>query len=473
MICANCGSNVDEGIYCPVCGAQVEQSVEEGSEETTLLESMPVTEAVQAQDITSQDKEKKKKEKRALSPEEKKQRKKTITKLIVAGAFFLFAINMILIAVLVGFLALGNPANEIVDYLEAGDYYMASSLYENDMRGKPNKKLIKELDKRLDEISEDYQSGELYYDTASRELEVIKAMQIEDISEKLDGVIKNVETINASQIAFEDGKYNADYGYYSDAIACFRLVDSSSPDYETAQSEIERLSGLYKEDLFEDVNNDIESAYYKSAFEMLISAKEFLPEDKDIIEKLEECEATVVSEADKLIAELDYDGAVELISNAIEGYPESKTLAGKLDAIDKGRPTFLKDLKASLNSKNSEYEDGSFTDANNVEHDGKYLFDPGLDEAKTANAEFYLEKKYSRFNATFVPNQTTNEKEKFTIEILVDGKVVKTIKNFTIKSKNEAVEIDVTGASKLEIRVKSLDYAYYNYISMAEACVYK
>lgn len=469
MFCPTCGSTVEEGIYCPNCGAQVEETTENNgaSDEFIKVEKAP--------EVSSKDnKETKKKKKKALTPEEQKQRKKLITKLIVAGSFFMFGAFMIFIAIVVGFLAINNPAHEIIDNLEQGYYYSASSAFENDLHGRANKKLIEGLDERLDDIWEEYQS-ETYddYDDVIEELDTIKEMEIAEISVKLDETISKVDSLHVSRKAFSDAQSDEDWGYYDDAILNYGLVIESDPNYEAAQAKIKELMPLYREEVFEDVDSNLEYGYYSTAFEELLEAKNAFPDDAEIKQKLADTEALIVAEADKLIGEKKYDEAIEVIEYAMEGYPESKTLGDKIAAIQKGRPVYLQDLTASLTSENYSYEGGSFTDANGIEHDGKFLFDPGLTDKKVASAEFYLEKKYTKFTATFAPNSSTNDKEKFTIEILVDGKVVKTIKNFTFKSENEAVEIDVTGASKVGVRVKSTDYNFYNYISMTDACVYQ
>ena len=465
MFCPNCGSTVEEGVYCPNCGAQVEESADNVAE-AELIKVEKAPEATVAENKT--------KKKKVLTPEEQKQRKKLITKLIVAGSFFMFGFSMIFVAIIVGILALNNPANEIIDSLEKGYFYTAANTYEYDMHGKPNKKLIEGLDKRLDEIWDEYSSDSYaYYDDVKDELETIEDMEIEEISEKLQETITNVDTLYGSRQAYSYAQDEEYYEDYVEAIYYYGQVISTDSNYANAQAKIQELMPVYRNEIFESVDGKIEYGYYGSAFEILLEAKNAMPEDEEITKKITACEELVISEADKLVGEKKYDDAIELIENALEGYPENKALSDKIASIQKGRPVYLQDLTTSLTSENYNYASGTFTDANGVEHDGKFLFDPGLTDKKVASAEFYLEKKYSKFTATFVPNSSTNDKEKFTIEILVDGKVVKTIKNFTFKSENEAVEIDVTGASKIGIRVKSTDYNFYNYISMTDACVYQ
>lgn len=467
MFCPNCGSTVEEGVYCPNCGAQV---TEENN--ANNLGGAELLKVEKAPDKT--DAENKTKKKKVLTPEEQKQRKKLITKLIVAGSFFLFGFSMIFVAIIVGILALNNPANEIIESLENGYFYSATNIYEDDMNGKPNKKLIEGLDKRLDEIWDEYSSNSYaYYDDVKDELETIEDMEIEEISEKLQETVTNVETLYGSRQAYSYAQDEEYYEDYVEAIYYYGQVISTDSNYANAQAKIQELMPVYRNEIFESVDSKIEYGYYGSAFEILLEAKNAMPEDEEIAKKITACEELVISEADKLVGEKNYDDAIELIEDALEGYPENKTLSDKIASIQKGRPVYLQDLTASLTSENYDYESGTFTDANGVEHDGKFLFDPGITDKKVASAEFYLEKKYSKFTATFVPNSSTNDKEKFTIEILVDGKVVKTIKNFTFKSANESVELDVTGASKIGIRVKSTDYNFYNYISMTDACVYQ
>lgn len=467
MFCANCGSSVEDGIiFCPNCGAKVEETVENNTTETEVIK---VTEAPDPEENNGENK--KKKQKKVLTPEEQVQKKKVITKLIVAGSFFLFAFSMIFVAIFVGLLAINNPANEILDDLESGYYYSASSAFENDMHGRANKKLIEGLNKRLDTIWEDYQSGDYgLYGDIEDELETIEEMGIEEISVKLQETITNTEALHNSQDAFSDAEREEGYGDYEDAIYNYSQVIETDPNYATAQSKIKELMPLYREELFDSVDSSLSWNYYTSAFEKLYEAITAFPDDAEIKKKVSDTEAIIIAEADKLVDEKQYDEAIKIIEYALDGYPENKTLTAKIDEIEKGRPTFLKDLTESSKSKNCDYMNATATGA---EFYGYFVFDPGQDESKTAIAEYDLEKKYSKFTATFSPNTLTNEKEKFTIEILVDGKVVKTIKNFKSNSKNEKVELDITGAGKIEIRVKSTDWNDYNYINMFDACLYK
>ena len=465
MICPNCGNNIEEGIYCPNCGAQAEENAD------TQSEFMEVT---QAPDSTKAEGETKKKKKKVLTPEEQVARKKLIKKLIIGGSFWLVAINMISIAIIIGVLAINNPAYTVLRDLEEGWFYSAESTFENDMRGKANKKLIEGLDERLDAIWEEYQNGSYYdYDDIEEELETIKNMDIAEISKKLDSTIANVEALHDSREAFADGQWEEDYDDYMEAINYYSQVIAIDSNYEAAQERIKALTPLYRDEIFEDIDEYFEYGYYTLAFETIAEAKKALPKDAEITKKVTECENVIIAKVDEHISKLRYDDAIELVESALEGYPEDEVLNTILTELESGRPVLLKSLTATKNSKCYTTDSYTFEDANGVEHDGKFRLDPGMDEKKVSVLEYELKGEYTKFAATFAPEKSTNEEDKFTIEIVVDGKVVKTIKSFTAKSKNEAVEIDVTEAKTLEIRVKSTGENNYNYIAMTEACVYK
>ncbi len=464
MICPNCGNNVEDGIYCPNCGATVEEKAEAQSE------FMEVTKAPESKAVG----EAKKKKKKVLTPEEQAARKKLIKKLIVGGAFWLFAINMISLAIIIGVLAINNPAYTVLRYLEDGYFYSAENTFEYDMNGRANKKLIEGLDERLDEIWENYQNNNYTsYDDIEEELETIENMGITEISEKLDSTIAQVEALHDSREAFEDGQWEEDYDDYMEAITYYSQVISTDSNYEAAQERIKALTPLYREEIFEEIDEYLEYGYYTSAFEVIAAAKKALPKDAEITKKLTECENVIIAKVDEHISKLRYDDAIELIEFALEGYPEDEALNTKLTELESGRPIMLKSLAATKNSKCYTTDTYTFEDANGVEHDGKFRLDPGMDEKKLSIVEVELKGEYTKFSANFAPEKSTNEEENFTIEIRVDGKAVKTIKGFTNKSKNEAVEIDITGAQTIEIRVKSQGENNFNYIAMTEACVYK
>lgn len=464
MNCPNCGTNIENGTICPACGAQAEENAAAESE---------FMEVTQAPDSKTEGDTKKKK-KKALTPEEQVARKKLIKKLIVAGAFWLVAINMISFAIIIGVLAINNPAHTVIRQLEDGSFYSAASTFEYDMKGKANKKLIEGLDERLDEIWEEYQKGSYYdYDDIETELETIKDMNIPEISEKLTTTITSVETLKASRDAFEDGQREENYDDYMEAITYYSRVISSDANYEAAQARIKELTPLYRTEIIQKIDEYIEYGYYTSAFEELATLKKALPEDAEVEKKAAEYEKLISTKADEYTAQLLYDEAESLIGIALEGDPENEALKAKLEELQNNRPVMLSELVVTDKSRSYNTDTYTFEDANGIEHRGRFMLDPGNDPDKLSVVEVELKGDYTKFAANFVPEKGTNVKEKFTIEILVDGKSAKTIKSFTAKSKNEAVEIDVTDAQKLTIRVKSSDSSYYSFISMTEACLYK
>ncbi len=464
MNCPNCGTNIENGTCCPACGAQ--------AEEKAVVES-EFMEATQAPDSKTEGDAKKKK-KKALTPEEQVARKKLIKKLIVAGAFWLVAINMISFAIIIGVLAINNPAHTVIENLEDGNYYSAASTFEYDMKGRANKKLIEGLDERLDEIWENYQKDTYDdYDSIEEELETIKDMEIAEISEKLTTTITSVESLKASRDAFADGEWEEDYGNYMDAITYYSMVIPTDANYEAAQARIKELTPLYRTEIIQKIDEYIEYGYYDTAFKELAAVKQALPKDTEITKKATECENLIITKVDEYTSKLLYDDAEGLIGLALDGDPENEVLKAKLEEVQTGRPVMLKALEATDKSRSYNTDTYTFEDANGIEHMGRFMLVPGNDPDKLSVVEVELKGDYTKFAANFVPEKGTNVKEKFTIEILVDGKSAKTIKSYTAKSKNEAVEIDVTDAQKLTIRVKSSDNSYYSFISMTEACLYK
>lgn len=474
MFCGNCGSKVEDGVLiCTGCGTALEtpENVESTVTDEPETLTQENTEATENNDVAKEPEENSgKKAKKEPTPEEKAKKKKIIKALIIAGVSVVVASLAFFILIIVGIVSLLNPANKVIKALDEGRYIYAVDVYEDDMDGEPNKKLIKKLDERLDNIWAEYQVNDYYYDTAADELDAIEEMNIAELDAKVEEIAKNVESLHDSREAFEDAQNEEYYEDYIEAIHYYGQVIATDPNYETAQAKIKELMPLYREELFNSIDDKYDWGYYSSAFELLYDAITTFPDDAEIKQILADSEAIIVTKADKLVSEKKYDEAIELIEEALEGYPENKTLTAKIEAIEKGRPVFLKDLTESSKSKNYRHLEATATGA---EFYGCFVLDPGQDESKTAIAEYDLEKKYGKFTATFAPNGATNEKEKFTIEILVDGKVVKTIKNFTLKSKNEKVELDVTGVSKIEIRVKSTGWNDYNYINMFDACLYQ
>ena len=62
-------------------------------------------------------------------------------------------------------------------------------------------------------------------------------------------------------------------------------------------------------------------------------------------------------------------------------------------------------------------------------------------------------------------------------KIIIEGDFLKEYKKYLdlIRKhlKDEKVELDITDASKIQIRVKSTGWNDYNYINMFDACLYK
>ncbi len=452
MFCGNCGYNVEDGAFvCPGCGAAL--VAPENTE-------APVCEGAEAVAAESVDLEAKKAKK-----------KKLIKGLIIAGVSVFVVMLAVLGLIIAGVVSLLNPANKVIKALDEGRYIYAVTVYEDDMDGEPNKKLIKKLDERLDNIWTEYQSNTYYYSTAVNELEAIDAMDIPELSAKLEEVEVNVETLYDSREAFEDAQYELGYEDYEDALYYFSKVADIDANYETAQSEISRITPIYKQEVYDAVDEALANEDYSEVFEELLEAQESLPNDAEITQKIADNEADVIKKADEFFKAKKYEEAADILEDAIAGYPDSEKLTSKLETIKANTPVDMRALRVFMNYENYYSTKKELKDAKNNTYSGGFVFDPGRDDSATALVEFKLDGEYKKFTAEFVADEKTNPKDKFEIEISLDGKVLKTIKNFGKNSKSVPVEFDITNGQRLKVQVKSTEWNSYNYINMVNAYV--
>lgn len=486
MFCGVCGTAVQDGIFCPNCGSRVVQetnntdtiinnSLNTGTE--YFAEASVPTEMIEENTASKADSEVTKpdtKKKPEKSPEEKAAQKKKIKKIIIGVSVALVVMLVGFIAAIIGLVALLNPANKVIDSLENGEYDYAVYYYQKNM-GEPNNKLVDGINERLDVIWEKFEAEEIDYYTAAGELAAIQQMDVTELSDKIADINGKVERLNGSRIAYAAAQDFENDGDYVNAIAQYRLVIDSDANYESAKGALDKLVPDYKDGVLEEAQGYAKNKDYGAAIEVLNDSVQVLGEDADIVAKITTYQTTyekeVIAEADKLLKAKKFDEAETLLSNAKEILPDSTKIQEKLSGVDDYRPVDLSEM-VLIDSKDYEFKNELFTDSFGYKYANSYFFNPDYNEE--TYAVFNLDKKYNVFKASVVSNPTTNSDSNYTVAIIVDGKVVKTVDEFTKTTGKINVEVDVTGVTKLEIRVIETTGEWEKtYISLVDATVSK
>lgn len=492
MFCGKCGGNVDnDAMFCPVCGTPVgndaQNNVKQGApvaekpinvnagvnaQKTAPAKTAPVkTAPAKANPAPA----KKVKTKPELTPEEAAAKKKKIKKIIIGVVAGVVAAFVALIAAIIGLVAILNPANKVLGYLEDGEYSAAVDYYYYKM-GEPNNKLVKGIDERLDDIWTDYQDETMEYVAAYDELAAIQRMDIYEVSEKLDKVMSDVSALEESRTAFKLAQEFESEGNDIAAIAQYRLVIETDANYEAAKTALDTLVPAYKKSVLDDAAEYAAAKDYEGAVDVLSASTEVLGQDSDIVAKLKAYETTyetsVLAQADELLKAKKYDDAVLLLEKAKEILTDDTKVDAKITEVNEARPVALNEL-VLVDSEDYEFRDEILTDSFGYKYECYHFFDPGKGSNKKSFAIYNLDKKYTSFTASVVANPKTQSSDKFSVVVLVDDKITLTIDEFTKTTGKKDVSVDVTGATKLEIRITSEGRYDNNHVSVVDAYVGK
>lgn len=398
------------------------------------------------------------------APQQKKQSNFKITKKMVIIASSIAAVLIIGIVVLIICINnANNPVNKMIDAINNGEYSEAKSIYYSNMDAvNGNQSVVDAIQKKVDEVAEQYNDGTIDYDTAVGKLNSIERVPLSSLTSIYD-VRNDIDNINYSKKNFEQAEKYLSNDDYNDAIYYYNLVSEDDSNYSKAQEQkakaIDGIRQLYLNDAKEEAD-DQNYAYAIRALQDGLN-DEYLKNDEKLTNQINTYVDEVIKKSSELMTAKKYDDAEDMINNMMyvfeKGTGNYTKLQTQLTKIQKETPAYLQDMDINSSDYFYRYQSGSKDVVGNSYNSdnvctmsvSRYSPDSG------AYAEMYV-KNYKKVKGTLAVEQASSSITDVTayIEILDNNKkVLYKSETFTNKSKPVTFEINITDVEWLTIRL--------------------
>ncbi len=261
-----------------------------------------------------------------------------------AGLIIVLVLVVLLLAGggIFAFMWMNRPITKVADAFAEGDMDQVVELYEE--VGEKDKAEVEAQAKTYAiEMVDNYLSGgeDVDYETLSETLEALCEDILAD-DEEVAAMAEVAAAVNASREAFEVAEEHKANGNYQEALASYaNVIADDTVSYDAAQSAIEEVEGLVKDEAIAEAEEYLSWEDYWTAREVLNDALIILPDDADLLDALaavDEAEVQgeindIIEEANDYVSSGCYSDAVYLLEAALEAYPGNSDLTEALNAI--------------------------------------------------------------------------------------------------------------------------------------------
>ncbi len=325
------------------------------------------------------------------------------------------------------------------------------------------------------DVNEKILSGEYDEKTANNKIGVLNKV-VDGIGVTPDGYQDAVEAIEfslESKAAYTAAADLETLKNYTNAIEQYKLVIESDSNYASAQEAIERCTETLKSEALAEAEELVGENDYIGAINVLSEAFKALPEESDLQAKITVYEKSyishVLSEADDAFVTpaTDYKAALSIINAGLQYYPEDAGLLEKKDYYASYAPVSVYDMTAvrgtidKRSSKTDIYQN-DFNDCFAISS-----------LAKQNDITFDLNKKYNTFSFTVFGMCDTNTTYYGRVYIYGDNVLLyqkESIASNAIRPFD--ITVDVSGVSELRI-VLERDTAGFDCIGMTNMYLQK
>lgn len=204
------------------------------------------------------------------------------------------------------------------------------------------------------DVYEKVLSGEYDEKTANTKIGVLNKV-VDGIGVTPDGYYDAVEAIQGSlesKAAYAAASDLEALKNYADAIEQYKQVIEGDSNYTAAQEAIERCTETFKNDALAEAEELVGENDYIGAINVLSEAFKTLPEESDLQAKITVYEKSyisyVLSEADGAFVTpaTDYEAALTIINAGLQYYPENESLLEKKEYYASYEPVSVYDMTA-------------------------------------------------------------------------------------------------------------------------------
>lgn len=223
------------------------------------------------------------------------------------------------------------------DYVAASNYY--TKLMEKS-RGEANKLIVEKIDDIFSRYSDDKISSSDAVDEL-KQLANINSNALENIEVALE----DFKNIKISEAYFEAGEEYYSKSEFENAIVNYYSVTKVDKHYKEAQKKLKLCIDKYTSNQIKEADNLMKEEKYDGAIELMQYGLQLLKNNTNLQNKLnyykakkfEAFKEDIYLEANDLKAEGDYVGAIQVIKDALEFY-------GQIDELKKKHDEFRNDM---------------------------------------------------------------------------------------------------------------------------------
>lgn len=253
---------------------------------------------------------------------------------VIVGISLLVAIAVI-IAITAGSDS-GSSANKItrnsvLAKLNEGDLESALRLFD-EQRTKLSEAEKNSIETKLAEMAEEtvaaYEKRELNYDDAMSKLNQFYKWDFPDLRKDIQSKKTQITELNSSRAAFDKAEELYAQGHYIEAVAEYRRIPSTSPDYQMAIERTENALDAYRQSILDAAKEQADQGDYSSAIHTIKAGLADLSEDDALSSQLEQyCNdfaQIVLSSAEAKWEAGDLEGAIAILQNAQSDNPDEQ-----------------------------------------------------------------------------------------------------------------------------------------------------
>ena len=312
MRCPSCGKDLPESIaFCTQCGTKLDATWE-----GTAAKSSPAN--------SDTDHAIKEKHKGKRKPSNKKRL------WVIAGA--------LLIAVAVGAAAFLFFANKDLNQFKSavkGQELSSAIQYYNEFALEDRMKAKTWLREYLQALENDYYDGKYAYTDAKSRIDDLR--QFDFIQTDAANALDRIELDNNATIAYKQAQQYAEEEKWQQAYETLSELSTTYRNYDEAAALRSDCAKKYKESVLAQCETLSAAGDYKALIPSLLSALKILPNDTELVLKLQSytdqfADATL-SQAEKLAQEGNYSGAVDLLTEALS-IRETDSLHKAIESYD-------------------------------------------------------------------------------------------------------------------------------------------
>ncbi len=218
-----------------------------------------------------------------------------------------------------------DPVEQVINAINSSEYLTANEIYYESISG--NLQLESEVENQLSEIIsnviESYNKGETTYDEAELTFEVIERADIYSYSLLLSSYAE-LENLQTSKNYYEEAVALEESGEYLDAYEAYEKVSTDDTNYESAQSKREEVLEALLDSLITEADELVANGEYETAQTILLSYLEIYIGDDEYWAELDfvdnSCMEALIADVEVFVAEGNYSEAYDVLLNEYSSF---------------------------------------------------------------------------------------------------------------------------------------------------------